>query len=224
MFKKLASLGCVAMALGAGVSSAKAEVNQGDLRLSLDTSLLTVGRVKPEGDDKVTYFGFGPGAIGGEALLNAPTSFVGLGFGYSLSEHVSAGARFGFGYTKLNGDDEEGDGYKLWNLDLEPELRLFPAPHQNSVFFVSLAPVLSYAGSGSDGYDGSQLLYGGSIALGESFFVAEKVSFDVSIGAQIRTGSTETSFDDEDFEDLGTEKQDVNDVRGIVRIGISHWR
>ncbi len=223
MFKRLASLGCVAMALGAGVSSAKAEVHQGDLRLTLDTPLLTVGRVKADRSDKVNYVGFGPGAIGGEALLSAPTSFVGLGFGYSFSDHVSAGGRVGFGYTTLSGDDDEGDSYNLWNFDLEPELRFFPVPNHDSAFFLSIAPVISFAGTGSDGYEESQLLYGGSVAIGESFFVAESVSFDISIGGQLRTGTVEASYDDE-FDDLGSDEADVTDIRGIVRIGISHWR
>lgn len=198
-------------------SNAVAHVNPGGYRLWIDADLFSAGvvRTDPKGalpTTTTTVVGLGPNQLGASRVV-IPATPIGFGVAYVLRPRWLVGARAGLGYDRLAPKNAESLQYVSFSL--MPELTFVPVGH-DAKLFVKFSPVLQYSAE-QRGRTKSNIFMGCfSIGVGAFAFTSHTSSLD--IGAYF-----EGRFGDLGQEPTGT-NVDVNDLRGIIRGGVSLWR
>lgn len=202
---------------------ADAQVRTGDLRLSLDTELLSYGAGTIESE----YGGpFGENAeldIDGFQIGNAAAPGL-LGIGYAVTSQVVLGLRFGVGFQR-----QEYDGlqtYKVTTLSLLPSLtyvlsgeRVKPFFEVGPLFAVNrykqeLPPLLR---AGDDEVTMKSMAGGFVLAGGVLLFAGENVSIDLAAFFEARFGDAAI------VQPVSSEDTSARWFRGGLRLGLSLW-
>jgi hypothetical protein len=196
---------------------ADAQLNSGDVRLSLDTDVVGVAWVKTSprsgGEDSKTVVGsVGPSQFGA-SQVGLPATPLGLGVGYVLRPKWLLGARAGLGFDVVSVDGHEDKRtYIAWTF--MPGITYVPFGDRAKLF-VNFSPLLEFV---REKQGSSQALrFGGcySTGAGAFFFMSPAASLDVGFFFEGR-------FPDIDEKPSGA-KTDVSDLRWLVRLGISLW-
>jgi hypothetical protein len=206
-------------ALLMATSGARAQLDRGDVRLSLDTDLFSVAGVKvdPDGDnntDRHIVFGIGPNQMGGSRVTPpTPATPLGLGIGYTISRKLVLGVRTGLG---VDIDDPDG-GHKAKYLafSLMPGLTWVPIGRQAKLF-ISVAGIFQANREKRDDTKQRALLGGFSTGIGTLIFPANRFSVDLGFFFEARFGGYKQKNPDGPDADL-------QDLRGLIRLGFSFW-
>ena len=193
-------------------TKAEAQLSRGNLRLSIDADMLSVAGVQV-GNGKATVVGFGPNQRGGSRVYEGPTP-LGLGVGYVLQPKLLLGVRVGLGYDviALSGP---ATNTRLLGLSLMPELRFVPLG-QRAKLFLAVAPIFQVGRSKQDGRPTDRTLLGGfGIGVGTFIFVTNALSVDLGLHFEGRFGGTKSEVD--------RASTSVQDLRGLIRLGLSLW-
>ena len=200
---------------------AEAQLDRGDLRLSLDVDMLSMAGIEvdpdgPIGENEYTVFGLGPNQLGGaRRTLGAPTP-LGLGLGWVLTPKIVLGARLGFGLDVEDGDGND-DSTRILGLSLMPGLTFVPVG-QKAKLFLQVSPLLQVSRAKTDENKQRYLLGGFGLGIGTFIFVSNTLSVDLGFHFEGRFGGYE--FDTR----VGDAEGDVRDLRGVVRLGLSLWK
>ncbi len=203
-----------------GVSSvpprAAAQLRQGDLRLSLDVDVLTVGWVKlvpagPAPTRKHTIVGLGPNQLGNSEVA-IPSAPLGFGAGYVLRPKWLLGVRAGFGYDHVSA--AAGDAafrYLTWTF--MPGVSYVPFG-ERAKFFVNFSPLLEYVRQKQGGAQRAR--FGGcySLGAGEMWFLTPSASVDMGFYFEGRFP---------DIDEKPKAKTSISDLRWLLRVGLSLW-
>jgi hypothetical protein len=211
-FVLLALFGCLV-----STSVAQAQLRRGDVRLSLDSDMISIAGVEVEVEgqdaDSAMVFGIGPNQLGSSRTLIA-TSPLGLGIGYVISPKVVLGVRFGLGVDIIS-PDGAGENEKVVAISLMPGLTLVPIG-RSAKLFIALSPLLQVERIGDDDSHERLLRGGFSTGIGTLIGVGGSSTVDLGFFFEGRFGSFD--FDDDDTD------VDVRDLRGVVRLGFSLWK
>jgi hypothetical protein len=207
----------VALPLIVGLLASRAHAQPGDheVRLFVDTNVVSAGvvRATPSGGstDRTTVIGVGPNNLGSSRAV-LPAAPLGLGFAYVLRPKWLVGARTGFGFDRVE-SDAAGDRKDV-TFSLMPELTMVPLGEQTKLF-AKFSPVFEILRSKQG--SSTQQIYMGcfSVGLGAFIFTAPTSSIDVGAYFEGRFGDLKLEPDG-----LGT---DIDDLRGVLRLGISLW-
>lgn len=218
---KTSSLWLWGLAIVAWSLPAQAQLNRGDFRFTLDTDVISVAnvRIDPDGpadDYDQMVFGVGPTQLGASHATQ-PMSPVALGFGWVLRPKIVLGARLGFGFDVVS-PDGDAPNRKILAFSLMPNLTFVPIGRKAKLF-IQLSPLLQVNrvkwGDRTDRW-----LQGGfSAGLGTLIFPTSAVSADLGFFFEGRFGNQRVEVND----DTDTRAQ-VQDLRGVVRLGLSLWR
>jgi hypothetical protein len=217
------------LALGAAVllaafalsvsTPAQAQIRDGSMRFSLDTDVFTIGgvSVEPDGGNSVdtTVVGFGPNLLGNtRAYFDMPST--GIGFGYALSSQFLLGLRTGLGFDVVDGEGNN-DKVRHFGISLAPGLSWLPVGDKNKLF-VALSPVFQANKAKNDNARSRAILGGFSAGVGGILFMANAVSVDLGFFFEGRFGGIKSNT-------LGVQGEgSVQDLRGVLRLGLSLWR
>lgn len=198
-------------------NQAAAHVNQGGYRLWIDADLFSVGSVRtdPGGGgpiSKTLVIGVGPNELGSSRVV-VPLTPIGVGFAYVLRPKWLLGARVGFGYDRVA--PKAGDDAHYVSLSLMPELTFVPVG-RDAKLFVKFSPVMQYSLE-KNGPSRSNIFMG-CFSFGVGAFLFTSHNSSVDLGAYF-----EGRFGDLKREPQG-ESIDVDDLRGVIRAGVSLWR
>lgn len=197
-------------------SRASAHVNDGGYRLWIDVDVYSAGvvRTDPGGSlpvTKTTVISVGPNELGSSRVV-MPVTPVGIGFAYVLKPKWLLGARAGLGYDRLSSKSADTQSYVAFSL--MPELTFVPLG-RDAKLFIKFSPVLQY-NQQKIGGDVSRIFMGCfSLGVGTFLFTSHTSSVDVGAYFEGRFG---------DLKQDGGRSVDVNDLRGVVRAGVSLWR
>jgi hypothetical protein len=197
-------------------SSAAAHVNEGGYRLWIDADLFSVGgvRMDPGGNQpiaKTTVIGLGPNQLGSSRVV-MPLTPVGVGFAYVLRPKWLLGTRTGFGYDRVA--PQGGNDVHYVSFSLMPELTFVPVGRETKLF-VKFSPVLQYSLEKS-GPSKSNIFMGCfSVGAGTFLFTSHTSSVDLGAYFEGRFGDLK--------DEPGGDSVDVNDLRGVLRAGVSLW-
>ncbi len=170
-------------------SLAEAQVQGGDVRLFIDTDVLSFERKTAQRGDELEIarrIDFGPGSSGLSASL---PGYVSLGAGYAFAPHLVASVRGSFvmhqGYSERYFDsavqpalvDPRTTAY-LVRLELE-----VPFNPKRRVVLGAMAgfDFRSFSVVDDDGYDASTTAFGPAAGLVSHFFLAKDASLDLSV-------------------------------------------
>lgn len=207
--------GCVFIAL-----PAQAQLGRGDFRLSLDTDIISVAHVSvdpdgPGGQRDAMVFGIGPNQLGGSRVVT-PQSPLGLGLGWVITPKLLVGARIGFGFDVVSPDG--GDSTKVLAMSLQPGITWVPIGHKAKLF-VDFRPLFQVNRDKTDDRKARWIMGGFSTGIGALIFPANSVSVDIGFFFEGRFGGLKTVNDaDVDY------REHVQDLRGVIRLGISLWK
>jgi hypothetical protein len=220
--------------LWALASSASAQVQQGQVRLSIDTELLAFAQLKAEVEDGGSMtekdLGFGPGALEYGGVLPSPVGFT---VGYVAHPHVIPQLAFSFGLSKsstkyeYDGESEEEDGPSVGSLMFSPRVEVPFNPDSRAVFGALVGldfRRFRFEQEGDDelgieSYESTLMGFGPTLGLTGHFFVAQPVSVDVS--ALFTLDKLK-----QDIEAEGAEEIDFDTYRQFtfgILIGLSAW-
>ena len=212
----LLPLVCLALAL-----PAHAQLGRGDFRLSLDTDVIGVAHVTldPDGtgpDRDATVFSLGPNQLGGSHATLAATP-LGLGLGWVLSSKILFGVRMGLGFDVIS-PDGDADNTKVLAVSLMPGLTFVPIGRKAKLF-IAVSPLFQVNRIKGQDYLLRFMQGGFSAGIGALIFPASSVSADVGFFFEGRFGGRH-------LEDNGVEADGlrVQDLRGVIRLGLSLWR
>lgn len=198
-------------------ASAEAQIRRGDLRLSLDTDMLSIAFVEVEndpgpGEAEYTIFGLGPNQFGGSHAYFGATP-LGFGVGYAISGRTILGLRSGLGYDVI--DHGGNDNIRVLALSLQPGITFVPIG-KRAKLFLSLAGLFQVNRSKHDADNYRVLLGGFSGGIGTLIFPSNRFSADLGFFFEGRFGGIEVDPGD-------NENDDVRDLRLLVRLGFSLW-
>ena len=207
------------MLLFVATSSANAQLRSGTWRGFLDVDVFNAGLVQenPKGStpkENFTVVGFGPNQLGSSrAVIGTPP--IGLGFGYVLKPRWMLGLRSGLGYDRVSNPDVAN--VKVFALSLMPEVTFIPLGAKAKLF-AKFSPILQYDQI-KVGDSRTHIFMGCfSIGMGTMIFVTESSSVDIGAYFEGRFGKLKPS------PVTGSSYTDVNDFRGVLRLGLSFWR
>ncbi|MDB4975198.1 MAG: hypothetical protein JWN48_3539 [Myxococcaceae bacterium] len=190
---------------------AEAQLSKGNLRLSIDDDILSVAGVKV-GGGKDTVVGFGPNQLGGSRIIGGPTP-LGLGVGYVLDPKILLGVRVGLGYDVI-APDGPGNNTRVLGLSLMPEVTFVPLGQRAKLFF-SFAPIFQVGRARTDPRTDRTILGGFGLGVGTFIFVTNALSVDLGFHFEGRFGGTKR--------DVDNDSTAVQDLRGLLRLGVSLW-
>lgn len=202
-------------------SHAEAQLARGVLRLSLDTDVLSVASVEtdpdgPGGEEETTVFGIGPNQLGGSIVV-IPATPLGFGIAYTMTHKIMIGLRTGLGFDVIDVDGTD-DKRKVVALSLMPGLTFVPIG-QRAKLFITLSPLFQVDRIKQGGDFKQRALFGGfSAGLGTLIFPTGSVSADIGFFFEGRFGGLKNENGANESE------EDVRDLRGVVRFGLSLWR
>jgi hypothetical protein len=214
---KLASVMYLALATSLVMArSASADVNPGEWRYWIDVDVLSGGTVTtdPSGAPpklKTRVFSLGPNQLGNSRVA-VPITPLGLGVAYVLKPKWLLGMRTGLGFDHLSPKDGPSQNYLAFSF--MPELTFVPLG-DSAKLFVKFSPVLQY--NRQDLGSTSEHIFMGCFSFGLGTFVFMSKTSSMDVGAYF-----EGRFGDIKGESGGG--IDVNDLRGVLRGGISLWR
>lgn len=199
-------------------SGASAQLTQGDLRLWLDTDVVSVAWVKTDPsdapkDEKNVVVGIGPNQLGAYRIA-APTTPLGVGVGYALRPSWLLGARSGFGYDVVTRKDAPDTSYLAWSF--MPGVWFVPNSQRDNKWYLNFSALLEYVREKQG--DARDTRFGGcfSMGAGQFLFMSPRASFDLGF-------FFEGHFIDIDSHPSGS-KLDISDLRWLLRAGASLWR
>ena len=198
-------------------STAQAHVNPGGYRVWIDADLFSAGvvRTDPKGSPppaKTTLLGIGPNQLGASPVV-LPTTPLGVGLAYVVRPNWLLGARLGTGYDRVA--PESADPTRYISMSLMPEVTFVPIGH-DAKLFVKFSPVLQFSAKRQG--NAKATIFMGCFSLGVGTFIFTSHYSSLDIGAYF-----EGRFGDLEREPTGN-SVDVNDLRGLIRGGISLWR
>lgn len=202
--------------------SAAAQLGRGDFRLSLDTDMLSVAHVSidPDGPAQeydTTIFGVGPNQLGGAHAIDPPATPLGLGLAWVITSKLLIGARVGLGFDVV-APEGANDNTKVLALSLMPGLTWVPIGHRAKLF-VDFRPLFQVNRVKTDDDKSRWILGGFSTGIGALIFAASSVSVDLGFFFEGRFGGQRVE------NDAGDEtRAHAQDLRGVVRLGISLWK
>jgi hypothetical protein len=201
----------------ATASLATAQIREGDVRLSLDSDMISIAGVEvedgsPGGESEYMVFGIGPNQLGSSRLL-IPTTPLGLGLGYVVSPKIVLGLRFGFGVDILSRDGAD-ENEKVLALSLMPGLTFVPIG-RSAKLFITLSPLFQVERVSDDDASDRLMRGGFSAGMGTLIGVGGSSTVDLGFFFEGRFGS----YEPEDGAEI-----DVRDLRGVVRLGFSLWK
>lgn len=205
------------IAVCASASLAHAQVREGNVRLSLDSDMISIAGVEIEtdgvpGDQEYMVFGIGPNQLG-SSRLHIPTTPLGLGLGYAISSKVVLGVRFGLGVDIVSPDGAD-DNTKYLAVSLMPGLTFVPIG-RSAKLFITLSPLFQVERKTTDDQRDRLLRGGFSAGIGTLIGVGGSSTVDLGFFFEGRFGS---------YDPEGGTESDVRDLRGVVRLGFSLWK
>ena len=199
------------------VVPAEAQLPVGSLRLTLDADVISFASVRA-GPGPNRIVSLGPNQHGGSLVSGGPTP-VGVSVGYVVAPKLLLGLRVSLGYDRTKGDDYGpgplADAHYL-DVTLMPELTFVPYG-QRSKLFLSVAPLyqISRISTSTDGR--RHIQQGGfGLGVGSFFFVGDAVSADLGFHFEGRFGNSQFNGDD-------SHGIPIQDLRALVRLGLSLW-
>lgn len=195
---------------------AHAEFRAGGLRFAIDADLLSGGvvRLDPQGpapSSKTGVFALGPNQLGNSRVV-IPFTPIGVSVDYVIKPAWLLGMRTGLGFDLVH--PEGAEARKYFALSFMPELTFLPFDDRR--LFTRFSPVLQYSLEKQD--ERKDHIFMGCFSIGGGVFLFTSPSSSVDLGA----------FFEGRFGDLQRDpdrgKVDVNDLRGVVRAGLSLWR
>ena len=205
----------VAFAVCFWAKPAAAQLTRGEFRLTLDTDIISVGNVNLEvpggGDSDTLVFGLGPSQLGA-SRVTGPTTPLGLGFGWVLTPKIVLGFRLGLGYDLVK--YEGGNEAHALAFSLQPGIEFVPIG-RHAKLFIAARPIFQVNYMDFPTFETTTLLGGFSFGIGTYIFPMPSVSVDLGFFFEGRFGSMENADE---------VKLDVQDLRGVIRLGVSMWR
>jgi hypothetical protein len=194
---------------------AQAQLSRGNLRLTIDSDILSLASIELQPENGVesdyTVFGLGPNQQGDSRYTGRPTPF-GLGVGYVLQPKLILGLRFGLGLDVISADGST-DSVRRLGLSLMPNLTFVPVGHRAKLF-LQVAPIFQVARDKTDHTKNRTILGGFGLGIGTFIFITNALSVDLGFHFEGRFGGNEN----EAGRDI-----DVRDLRGVFRLGVSLW-
>jgi len=197
-------------------SSAHAQLREGSWRGFLDVDVFSAGTVRgdpkgPARTEKFTVVSFGPNQLGSSrVVIGMPP--LGFGFGYVLKPRWMLGLRSGLGFDRVS--SERLPDQKVFTLSLMPEVTFVPLGAKAKLF-AKLSPIAQYT-QNKVGDARTHIFMGCfSIGMGTMVFVTGSSSVDVGAYFEGRFGRLKSS---------GSSDTDVDDLRGVIRVGLSFWK
>jgi len=202
---------------------AYAQLGRGDFRLSLDTDILSVAHVSidpdgPGGDQDSMVFGIGPNQLGG-SRATMPATPLGLGLGRVITSKLLVGARIGLGFDVVS-PEGANDNTKVLALSLMPGLTWVPMGNRAKLF-LDFRPLFQVNREKTDNNKSRWIQGGFSTGIGALIFPASSVSVDLGFFFEGRFGGLKVDNNAGDDDDR---RAHVQDLRGVVRLGISLWK
>jgi hypothetical protein len=200
---------------------AHAQLREGSWRLGIDVDVFSGGVVHedprgPVKDQKTGVIGVGPNQLGSSrAVIDTPP--LGVSFAYALKHKWMLGLRSGIGYDRLSSDQPTPDR-KVLGLSFMPEVTFVPLSlSESSKLFARFSPILQYdrlkVGSATE-----HIFMGCfSVGVGTFLFLTPSSSIDIGAYFEGRFGKLKPS-------PLGGSYVDVDDLRGLIRVGLSLWK
>lgn len=202
----------------ASAPPALAQVQEHALRIGIDADVFSAGVVRenprgPAPPRETTVIGVGPNLMGSSrAVIATPT--VGIGVAYALAPKWMLGARTGFGFDKVS--PERASDQKVLAISFMPELTFVPIG-KSAPLFLRFSPVAQF----NQVKQGSvrRHIFMGCFSFGAGTFLFTSRWSSVDLGAYFegRFGKLKPQL-------TGGSYVDVNDLRGVARLGISLWR
>lgn len=214
--RSLARVCLVFFAVMMSTGVVQAQLRPGTVRGGIDVDLFSAGAVRIRDDGAPSHtvtrvFSIGPNQLGAGQLLPPPMTPVGLSADYVLRPRWMLGARVGFGYDRLK---TEGDSQRALSISLMPSLTFVSGDGATKPFvrFSPIAQFTQYKLAGE-----RQHMFMGCFSLGGGLmmFASEKASAELGLYFEGRFG---------DYKGVaGGGKADVDDLRGLLRLGVSLW-
>jgi hypothetical protein len=198
---------------------AEAQIRDGSMRFTLDTDVFTIGGVsiEPDGGNSSDSMvvGFGPNLLG-NSRTNFDMPTTGLGFGYALSPQFLLGLRTGLGFDVVDGEGNN-DKVRYFGISLAPGITWLPVGDRNKLF-VALSPVFQANKAKNENSRSRAILGGFSAGVGGLLFMSNSVSVDAGFFFEGRFGGLKQN-------NLGLQGEgSLQDLRGVLRLGLSLWR
>ena len=204
------------LSLGQAGGTARAQLPNGALRLTIDADTLSVGWTKlaPEtgASHRQTTVGIGPNQFGASEV-GLPSAPLGFGAGYVLLPKLLLGARIGLGYDRTSSSrDVPSASYLTWTF--MPGITYVPRGEQAMLFF-NFSPLLEFTRRRQG--DTEQVRFGGCFSLGGGtmLFISPTSSIDLGIYFEGRFP---------DIDQKPQAKTEISDLRWLLRVGLSLWR
>jgi|GEM_PF-6101161 len=214
---KLWSL-CLAL-LFVETASAHAQLRPATWRGFLDVDVFNAGVVQedprgPAKNEKFTLVGFGPNQLGNSRAVIA-TPPVGLGFGYVLKPRWMLGLRAGLGYDRVSAHDSAD--LKIFGMSFMPEVSFVPLG-ATAKLFIKFSPIAQYDQVKLGGSRTHIFMGCFSLGAGTMIFLSDTSSIDIGAYFEGRFGKLKPS------PVSGGSYVDVDDLRAVIRVGLSFWK
>ena len=197
----------------------EAQLNRGDFRFSIDVDMLSMAAIEDEpeigAEQEYTVFGVGWNQVGGARETFSTPTPLGLGLGWVLNPKIVLGARLGLGLDVVDADGDDNSA-RILGISLMPGITFVPIGHKAKLF-LQANPLFQVSRVKTDGAHDRYLLGGFGLGIGTLIFVSNDLSVDLGFHFEGRFGGREREVNGVDFEN------DVRDLRGVVRLGISLW-
>ncbi|MFM2417895.1 MAG: hypothetical protein RL385_2618 [Pseudomonadota bacterium] len=196
---------------------ASAQMARGAVRYALDVDVLSAGAVwaKPHGERDVTtrVVSVGPNQLGNSQVV-LPNTPVGIAFDYVVRPKWLIGVRTALGYDHRSRDDSPNE--RALSLSFMPALSFVPRGGPIRPF-VKFSPIAQY----SQRKQGSarEHIFMGCFSIGGGAFLFSGPSISVDAGAYF-----EGRFGKLKVADGPGQNAEIDDLRGVVRVGLSLWK
>lgn len=194
----------------------EAQLEPHAIRVSIDADVFSAGVVKqepigPATQTKTTVISIGPNQLGNSQAV-IPTPSIGMGAAYVLKPMWMLGLRYGLGFDHVSLDGSPDA--KVFAISFMPELTFVPTG-QTVKPFLRFSPIAQYNHSKQGGTKEHIFMGCFSAGLGAMWFSSKASSIDVGAYFEGRFGNLK--------QEPSGDEVDVDDLRGVIRMGLSLW-